>query len=174
MLAGSASCAGRRGAHLLRGRHLLLLRAGLAQLPHILGRTLLQRRGARSHHKCVQLLIHTPGCGQRQKQMARSFSTTVKCISNKHPLLWGPSTACMPAPSACARAGMRDAPATGGRVRDSRGTIHAGVRPGLARAPASARRHLMQERGGGSVPRVATQPMAMYLRRSGRRRWAQK
>ena len=39
-------------------------------------------------------------------------------------------------------------------------TAQVGERPGLPRAAASARRHLTQERGGGSVLMPATQPMA--------------
>ena len=51
-------------------------------------------------------------------------------------------------------------PDSGGMVRASRRIVHSGVRAGSALAAASARRHLTQERGGGSVPSVATQPMA--------------
>jgi hypothetical protein len=54
-------------------------------------------------------------------------------------------------------------PDRGGRVRASRRTSHSGVRPGLARVAASARRHLTQVRGGGFVLIDATQPMAIYL-----------
>ncbi len=60
-------------------------------------------------------------------------------------------------------AAVRNSPASGDRVRDSRGTAQAGVRPGLPLVAASALRHLMQERGGGSVPSEAAQPMATYL-----------
>lgn len=54
-------------------------------------------------------------------------------------------------------------PANGGRDRESLRTSHSGVRPRLALQAASARRHLTQVRGGGSVPMVATHPMATYL-----------
>lgn len=55
-------------------------------------------------------------------------------------------------------------PVTGEMVRGSRRTAHSGVRPGLVRVAASARRHLTQLRRGGSVPMVATHPIATYLR----------
>lgn len=58
-------------------------------------------------------------------------------------------------------------PDSGGIVRASFRTVQVGVRLGLARVAASDRRHLRLERGGGSVPTVAMQPIATYLHGGG-------